>query len=194
MSDAIDGTARWSGEHWINYIRRPGELADSGSVSLFHTRYSEAGEGNVAFVDIPGAGLTATCTDNRELAAWLFDLQIRGRGNQFDRDLPMLDTQFWRGGDVRTDPSWRLEAGDHELVSQWSVTDPAVIHWGPTPSGVPNMRIFALLFFTYETSLTHNGTAIEGAAYTRDIWKPTIGGNRSSCVFALGETTFRVPA
>ena len=121
MSDAIDGTARWSGEHWINYIRRPGELADSGSVSLFHTRYSEAGEGNVAFVDIPGAGLTATCTDNRELAAWLFDLQIRGRGNQFDRDLPMLDTQFWRGGDVRTDPSWRLEAGDHELVSQWRV-------------------------------------------------------------------------
>lgn len=68
MSDTINGTIRWSGEHWINYLRRTGENTDSGSVSLYYARYSEAVEGTVAFVDIPGAGFLARCTDNRALA------------------------------------------------------------------------------------------------------------------------------
>ena len=68
MSDTINGAIRWSGEHWINYIRPPGAESDSGSFSLFHTCYSEAGAGTVAFVDIPGAGFLARCTDNRALA------------------------------------------------------------------------------------------------------------------------------
>ena len=32
MSDTINGTIRWSGEHWINYLRRTGENTDSGCV------------------------------------------------------------------------------------------------------------------------------------------------------------------
>jgi hypothetical protein len=48
------GNLVWSGEHWINYLREPGAVSDSGMVSLYHTRYSSAGEGNIAFVDIQG--------------------------------------------------------------------------------------------------------------------------------------------
>ena len=192
MSDTISGTIRWSGEHWINYLRRTGENTDSASVSLFYTRYSEAGEGTVAFVDIPGAGFLARCTDNRELADWIFDLLIRGRSKQFDRDLPVFDATFSRGGDIRTNPSWTMEADGHKIVSTWNVSEPATIHWGPTPSGIPNVQIFSLLFFTHDVSLTHNGARVEGEPYTRDIWRPTIGGERSSCVFALAETTIHL--
>ena len=192
MPDTINGTIRWSGEHWINYIRRSGAEADSASFSLYHTYYSEAGAGTVAFVEVPEVGFAARCTDNREVADWIFEAMIRGRGNQFDRDLPVVDAIFNRGGDIRTNPTWTMETDGRTIVSTWNLSEPATIHWGPTPAGIPNVQIFSLLFFTYEASLTHNGELIEGAPYSRDIWRPTIGGDRSSCVFALAETTINL--
>ena len=48
------GTLHWSGEHWINYLRLPGSDTNSAMVSLYHTRYCPAGEGNVAFVEASG--------------------------------------------------------------------------------------------------------------------------------------------
>ena len=187
--DTLQGTVHWSGEHWINYLRRPGEAEDSGSFSLYHTRYSSAGEGTVAFVTIPDAGIDAVYADSAELAEWTFDNMIRGRGNQFDREMQVVEACLTRGGDVRTKPSWIIEADGQRVASTWTVTDPAVIHWGPTPSGTPNMQIFSLLYFTYETELSVDGRVVEGAPYTRDIWRTSIGGDRSSCVFALAETT-----
>ena len=149
--DTIQGAVHWSGEHWINYLRRPGEVEDSGSFSLYHTRYSAAGEGTVAFVIIPDAGIDAIYADNAELAEWTIENMIRGRGNQFDREMPVVEACLTRAGDVRKQPSWIIEADGHRIGSSWTVTEPAVIHWGPTPSGVPNMQIFSLLYFTYET-------------------------------------------
>ena len=192
--DSIDGTVHWSGEHWINYLRRPGESEDSGSFSLYHTRYSAAGEGTVAFVIVPEAGIDAVYYDNADLAEWTIENMIRGRGNQFDREMPTVEARLTRAGDVRTQPSWTVEAGGRKIVSTWNVTDPAVIHWGPTPSGTENMHIFSLLYFTYETEFAVDGNSVEGKPYTRDIWRASIGGDRSSCVFALAETTLNLGA
>ncbi len=190
--DTIDGSVHWSGEHWINYLRRPGETEDSGSFSLYHTRYSEAGEGTVAFVIIPNAGINAVYADNADLAEWTIENMIRGRGNQFDREMPVVEACITRAGDVRTKPSWIVEAEGRTLQPSWSVTDPPVIHWGPVPSGTADMHIFSLLYFTCETELTVDGGTVEGAPYTRDIWRASIGGDRSSCVFALAETTINL--
>lgn len=187
--DTIDGTVKWSGEHWINYVRRDGETEDSGSISLFLTRYSEAGEGTVAFVTIPDVGFDAICTDSLELAEWTIETMIRGRGNQFDRDMPVVEANLTRGGDIRKSPSWTIEANGHTIVSTWSVTGPAVVHWGAAPVGIPNRHIFSLLYFTYDTKLAFDSNTIEGKPYTRDIWRTSIGGERSSSVFALAETT-----
>ena len=187
-NDAFEGKVHWSGEHWINYLRRSGETVDSGSFSLNHTRYSEAGEGSVAFVIIPDAGIDVTYTDNRELAQWTFENMICGRGNQFDHEMPVADASVRRTGDIRTSPSWTIASDDHAIASTWTVTEPAVIHWGPAPSGMENIQIFSLLHFTGDTELTCDGRPIDGQAYTRDIWRSSIGGDRSSCVFALAET------
>ena len=46
------GTVRWSGEHWISYLRRPGEDSNTGMVSLYNMRYTEAGHGFASFVVI----------------------------------------------------------------------------------------------------------------------------------------------
>ena len=186
-----DGTLVWSGEHWINYIRREGETSDSGMVSLYHTRYSPSGEGNTAFVEIPGeAGFKALCTDNREIAAFILDTMVRGRPTPFDQDMPVIDAKFHRGGDVRKDPSWEIDGGGHRVISTWRVTGPPTIMYGPV--GDPGREIFSLLFFTDETLLTVDGRPIEGKPYARDIWRSSLGGDCSSCVFALAETTIRV--
>ncbi len=191
-NDHFEGKVHWSGEHWINYIRRPGQATDSGSFSLYHTRYSEAGGGTVAFVIIPEAGIDATYTDNRELAAWTYQNMIRGRGNQFDHEMPVVDASLSKGGDIRTSPGWTIEAAAHALESTWTVTEPATIYWGPAPSGQEKVHIFSLLYFTRDTTLTLDGRPIAGEAYTRDIWRSSIGGDRSSCVFALAETLMMV--
>ena len=46
---------------------------------------------------------------------------------------------------------------------------------------------FTLLFFTDAASVQRDGQSIEGQPYLHDIWKPSIGGERSSCVIALAE-------
>ena len=36
--------------------------------------------------------------------------------------------------------------------------------------------------------MTFDGEAVEGQPFTTDIWHDSIGGDRSSCCFALAET------
>ncbi|MBI3942043.1 MAG: hypothetical protein HY326_03450 [Chloroflexi bacterium] len=186
------GMLIWSGEHWINYLRKPGEDTDSGMVSLYHTRFSAAGEGNVAFVDIPGdPGLCALCTDNRDVARFIKEM-IKGRGNVFDRDMFILDARIMRGGDIRTNPSWIIETPHDRVVASWSGILPPVIAEGDAPTFREDLDFFTLLFFTEEAQITLNGAAVAGKPYTRDIWSTSIGGDRSSCVFALAETMTKV--
>jgi len=187
------GTLIWSGEHWINYIREPGAESDAGMVSLYHTRYSEAGEGTVAFVRLPAFGFEAICTDNLEVAQLITDLMIR-EGNPFHgSDMPLRDAVLKRAGDIRSEPAWIIQAGRHRIVSTWSKLQPPVIAEGPAPTFSPVRDFFTLLFFAEGAGITFDGNVVEGAPYPRDIWKRSIGGMRSSCVFALAETMTAVP-
>ena len=184
----------WSGEHWINYLRERGTDSDSGMVSLYHTRYSSAGEGSVAFVDIPGAdGFCGVCTDNRVLAEFIIETMIRGKGNPFDRELPMLDAEMTRGGDVRDEPCWIIQTGKHRIVATWSQIQPPVMAEGWAPTFREDLDFFTLLFFCDAASIQLDTRSISGRPYLRDIWKKSVGGDRSSCVFALAETMIGVP-
>jgi hypothetical protein len=184
------GTLIWCGEHWINYLREPGAAANTGMVSLFHTRYSGAGEGNVAFVTVPSTGLDAVCTDNPELAGFLVDTIVRGRGGPFDRNLPTLSARFSRGGDVREAPSWRIETGTHLLIAAWAELTPPIIAQGIFREGHEH---FTVLFFAAKASIRVGENLVPGEPYPVPIWRESIGGDRSSCVFALAETFIKLP-
>jgi hypothetical protein len=189
------GNLIWSGEHWVNYLREPGAQSDSGMVSLYHTRYSPAGEGTVAFVDIASDfGLSAVCTDNRQLAEYITQTMIRGRGNPFDRDLPVLDAEFARSGDVRQSPSWIIRTQRDHIVATWVTNQPAIVAEGFAPFFREGIDIFTILFFVDEATLVLNGKPVAGRPYLRDIWRKSIGGDRSSCVFALAETIIGLPS
>lgn len=188
------GTLIWSGEHWINYLREQDSESDSGMVSLYHTRYSIAGEGSVAFVDIPGdEGICGVCTDNAELAGFITETMIRGKGNPFGRDLPVLEAEIIRGGDVRNEPCWIIQTNEHRIVATWSEIQPPVTAEGFAPVFREDLDFFTLLFFCDAASIQLNGQTVSGNPYLRDIWNKSIGGDRSSCVFALAETMIQVP-
>ena len=184
------GTLIWSGEHWINYLRPPGTESDSGMVSLYHADYSSAGEGTVAFVDIAGnTGFTGVCTDSRELAEFIIETMIRGRGNPFDRDLPVLDAEFTRGGDTRSAPSWTIQAGEDRIVATWERIQPPLVG----PPVLNQSIVFTVLCFTDEGRISLNGEPVIGRPYPREIWRASLGDAHSSCVFALAETMIQPP-
>ena len=188
------GSVFWTGQHWINYLREPGHETDSGMVSLWFTHYCAAGEGIVAFVDIPGApGFQGICTDNPPVAAFMQDW-YRGRGGMYDKDLPIKDAKLEREGDVLADPVWTIETATDRVVARWSGLAPCVILDAPVPKFSEDRDVYSLLFFAEEATITLNGAPVAGRPYLRDIWQPSIGGERSSCVFALSETFIQVQA
>ncbi|HIM57363.1 MAG TPA: hypothetical protein EYM39_11710 [Candidatus Latescibacteria bacterium] len=190
------GELTWSGEHWINYLRLPGASSDSGMVSLFNIRWSPAGNGMAAWVWIPGdEGLRAICSDHREVTDFIVEIMAKTAANPpYDDELPVMEASFSQGGDIRRAPSWTIHTGAREIVATWTQIRPVVIAngtWPPCPSG---NYCFSLLHFADGGSISLDGRLVGGAPYTRDIWQRTIGGQRSSCVFALAESFIRLPA
>lgn len=179
------GTLEWSGEHWINAISVDGENP-TGWFSLFHTRYSEQGEGNALHLIVPEQGINLVATDNRPLGEWM-------QHNFFQRTTvkapldPVVNAQFHREGTIQTDPSWVVQLPEFRVMAQWFPKEPPVIAHGP----FGDTEFFTLLFFTVESTIELNDDKIAGTPYQRDIWKPSIGGNRSSSVFALAESMIR---
>ena len=179
----------WSGEHWMIYLRRPGEQSNSGSLSLYHTRHSPAGEGTLALVSLSGqGGFSALCTDNREVAKFVADNIVSWAAAPFDRDLPVLDAEVQRGGDVRTSPSWTVRTDKGAVVATWSNVDRPLVLERPDADSKGRTVTFSLLFFTDQGTITLDGRAIDGEPYTREDWTRSIGRPGSSSCFALAET------
>ena len=176
------------------YLRRPGEQSNSGSVSLYHTRHSPAGEGTMALVSLSGqGGFSALCTDNREVAKFMTDNVVSWAVAPFDRDIPILDAEIMRGGDVRTSPSWTVRTDRGLVVATWSNVDAPLVLERPGAESKGREVNFSLLFFTDRGTITLDGSAVEGEPYVRDDWRRSIGRPGSSCCFALAETITEPP-
>ena len=183
-------TLFWTGEHWINFLRRPGEEAHSGMVSLYHTHYSAAGAGIVTLVHVDAPQrFTAICTDNRALVPFIQEHWPRGRIPPFDDpDVPVLDATFRRGGDIRHDPGWIITVEEHEIVARWMVTQPPLVMTRAGADQDSDLDMHSALFFTDEAAITFDGQPADGLPYLSPHWAPLLGTARSSCVFALAET------
>jgi hypothetical protein len=184
------GKLIWSGQHWINYLRRPGEEIDSGKVSLYRTHYSPAGEGTLAFIVIPGDdGFSGICTDNPNLLDHLNDIMQ----HPFDPQLPVHSATFTRSGQTNEQPAWTVETETDKIVATWKKSQPEIITEGWAPYYQPGMDYFTLLFFVDEAEIVLNGKPVDGVPYSRDSWSSSIGGERSSCLYALAETMIQTP-
>ena len=187
------GNLLWSGEHWIAYIRRPGEESNSASVGVYHTRYSPAGEGNVALIHIEGpGGFSAAVTDNRAVYDFTMErVRAAAHDDPFnDLDLPVLDGSLVRGGDVRSAPHWAVSAGGRTVISTWSDLVTPFIMTGKPPNDRGTAVAFSVLIFGDSGSITLDGAQAPGVPYTREGWRRITGpdGPASSLCFALAET------
>ena len=178
------GVLRWCGEHWINALSDKGSDQPTAWFSLFHTRYSEVGEGSVLQLVIPQAGISAVCSDSSELGNWVAD-RFLSKSSVQTPDAKVEDASFQRFGATHDKPSWTVEWAGHRIDARWNVTEPPVIAYGPFS---PGTEFFTVLFFTMASTLKLDGQALPGRPYLRDIWEGTIGGERSSSVIALNET------
>ena len=178
----------WTGEHWMGYLKAPGDDAYTGAVSIYRTFYGSAGTGDVAFVNVPG--FQVLVTESRELSRFILEERgVKWEGSPFSQDSPIVEGEFsWRG-DVRTAPSCRIEADGHMVEAVWpNPWDPVILDrpvYDPDGKAV----IHSLLFFTDDFNITHDGQRVEGSAYVREDWETSIGQAGTSAVFALAETT-----
>ena len=179
----------WSGDHWILYLKRPGDDKNSGSVSLYKTHYSPAGEGVVALIGSEEGHSVAPAifADSPELADFIVERVVAWQASPFDRDLPIVDATFTRSGDIRSAPQWRMEAENTVVEARWSDIEPAVVIDQPIQAGDVAVT-HSLLFFTTDAKITVNGQSAEGVPFVREDWKRAIGRPASSCCFALSET------
>jgi hypothetical protein len=104
--------------------------------------------------------------------------------------MQVLPARFRRTGDIRSAPGWVIEVDDRSLEATWMGLGAPVTAEGVFREGHEH---FTVLFFAERASIEVDGEPCPGAPYTVDIWKATIGGERSSCVFALAETFLRLP-
>ena len=188
-----DGGLLWSGEHWIAYLRRPGEESNSASVGVYHTRWSPAGEGNVALIHVEGpGGFSAAVADNRAVYDFTIErVRAAAPDDPFnDIDLPLLDGSLVRGGDVRSAPYWLITAGGRTVVATWSDLVTPFIMTGKAPNDRGVAVAFSVLIFGDGGSITLDGAQAPGAPYTREGWRRITGpeGPASSFCFALSET------
>ena len=182
------GSLYWTGQHWINYVRTTDAGENSGTVSLWHSHYSAAGEGNVAYVLIAGdAPHQRICTDNPDMAAFIQEW-MRGRGGMYDMELDIVPATFTRGGNILESPSWIIETDGDQVIARWGELQSPELLEAPAPNLRDGWDVFSCLFFAHSAQIMFNGHLIEGEPYSVDIWKPSLGGERSSCVFALSET------
>jgi hypothetical protein len=179
----------WTGEHWILYLRRPGEEANSGAVSLYRTAFSPAGEGTVALVEIKGpAGIgPAIYTDNPDLADFISNTVIKWSASPFPQGLPLVEARFTRGGGVPSSPEWRIEADGDVVTARWIDAWPPAVMDRPL-QGDGKSVTHSVLFFSDEAEMTVNGVAVEGVPFVREDWKRVIGRPGTSSCFALSET------
>lgn len=183
------GRLEWSGEHWVNDLNDPDTGKRAGRVSLFHTRFSPVGEGTVAVVDIPGeAGFTGICVDNRRLVDHLSSFMRK----PLDFQDNVAEANFTKSGHIGENPSWSMETDDLRIEAHWSDVKPPVIAELWAPFFREEKDVFSLLFFADRGRISINGREVRGEVFQKDIWKPSIGGMRPSCVIAIGETIIHV--
>ena len=183
--EIVRGSLTWSGEHWICMLREPGS-ADTAVVSHYHLRHSPAGPGNVAVIHVPGAdGVRVVATDNQAAAAFARERFFARRADYLHGDLPVRRAAFARIGEGQPGAGWRYRFDGAEVAARWFVREPPVAaHGGLRPGD----WCFTVLFFAEEAEMHLDGRRVPGTPFTRDIWRSTIGGDRSSCVYALAET------
>jgi hypothetical protein len=85
-------------------------------------------------------------------------------------------------------PSWEIRTARDRIVATWIDPEPPFLAELPAPSGLAIADFYSVFFFTPSATIELNGRRVDGLPYTEVLPPTHIGGERSSCMFALSET------
>ena len=179
----------WSGEHWILYLRQPGEFINTVSVSLYKTIYSNAGIGTVCLLQSdPKYGIEPKLlTDNREVAEFVRKYIISWKVSPFSDTVVTQDAKFELAGDIRINPEWHIVFEGQKVIAKWFDLEPCILVNSPIDED--NITVaHSLLTFCKGGTVSLNENNVEGELFIRDTWKNLLGEPKSSGCFALSET------
>ncbi len=162
-------------------------------MSIWHTDYSDAGEGNVALASIPGErGIRAFYTDNPDLVPFISDNVIRWEVSPFEKDFPVVQATISRGGQTHGTPSWTIDDGTHFIDVRWTEIQEPYILDEPSVELHGAAVTHSLLFFCDGLSIKVDGEEVDGEVFEREGRAAVIGKPGTSAVYALAETMCRI--
>lgn len=179
----------WSGEHWILYLKTPGNTVNSISISLYKTNYSNVGTGIVCLIETEdGYGIKPILlTDNKDVANFVTKNIISWKVSPFNENIVIKDARFEFKGDIRINPEWHIYFDDKRVIASWLDLENPILINNDIIKDKPNV-IHSILKFSDKAYVDVNGIKIDGQVFLRDEWEGLIGEPKSSCCFALSET------
>jgi hypothetical protein len=188
------GEVVWSGENPIVSLKDNAQGEELTNATFFRIVYSEAGTGHALFLSSRSfGGILAGYTDNMTLGRWLRDRMLPVYPHYVGRDvgtIPLSPASFHSEGEPRT--AWRehVKAGTTDIELRWEALGPPFVVNNPGGStGKFPYHVISLFVPSARATLTLNGEAAHGQAYSRDIAATA----SSTCFLAFSETWLTLP-
>ncbi len=177
---------RVSGE---NSFLRLGESEDADpTVEMSHWRVvaSCKGVGHILFAkSVLSDGKPRIYSDNFALARWLQEGIQASMRDTYSGDLPIIEAEFSKSGDMLTSWTERVVSREEEIVLVWYDFLPSVqVANQPFENPDQPHGVYSLLIPARRAQLTINGATAPGRVLARDLF----GREGTSCCLALSET------
>jgi hypothetical protein len=177
---------RVSGE---NSFMRIGESEDADpTAEMSHWRVvaSPKGVGHILFAkSVLSNGEPRIYSDNFALARWLQEGVQASMRDTYSGDIPIIDAEFSKSGDMLTCWVERVDSHDEEIVLVWSdFIAPVQVANQPFDNPEQPHGVYSLLIPARRAQLTINGNTAPGRVLSKDLF----GREGTSCCLALSET------
>ena len=177
---------RVSGE---NSFLRIGESEDADpTAEMSHWRVvaSPKGVGHILFAkSVFSDDEPRIYSDNFALARWLQEGIQASMRDTYSGDIPIIDAEFSKRGDMLTTWVEQISSLDEEITMAWyDFLEPVQVANQPFENPDQPHGVYSLLIPARRAQLTINGETVPGRVLSRELF----GKEGTSCCLALSET------
>ena len=188
---ADPGKIRVSGENSFLRIGASEEAEPTAEMSHWRVVASPKGCGHVLFAkSMFSDNEPRIYSDNFALARWLQETIQASMRDTYSGDIPIIDAQFSRTGDMLTTWTEYIASRAEEIAMSWyDFMEPVQVANQPFENPDQPHGVYSLLIPARRAQLTINGETVPGRVLARELF----GREGSSCCLALSET-WTIPA
>ena len=177
---------RVSGENSFLRIGESEEAAPTAEMSHWRVVASPKGVGHILFAkSILSDNEPRIYSDNFALARWLQEGVQASMRDTYSGDIPIVDAEFSKRGDMLTTWIEQVVSLDDEILMAWyDFLEPVQVANQPFENPDQPHGVYSLLIPARRAQLTINGETVPGRVLSRELF----GKEGTSCCLALSET------